>query len=98
MSQDMPESTRVMPVGGVGDRTMVAPGSVPPLGASFGDPAATQMGATVVCAVCRSTNPALETYCVECGFLLSSSPGAAEPADTPESSAPELVEAVTGRR
>jgi pSer/pThr/pTyr-binding forkhead associated (FHA) protein len=41
---------------------------------------ATQMGQTIACAVCSSNNPALEPYCIECGFLLASVPGTAESA------------------
>lgn len=59
---------------------------------------ATQMGGTVVCPVCSTVNPALETYCSECGFLLSSQPGtAADEADT--GGCPfSLVDDRTGRR
>src|SRR2546423_14293450 len=96
MSQDMNEATRVMPATGAPpiDRTMVA--QAPP-GAG-----ATQMGQTVACAVCSSNNPALETYCVECGFLLASAPGAQQ--EAAEDSGPAaggdfaLVEDQTGRR
>lgn len=34
----------------------------------------TQMAASVECPVCHSPNPPSETYCVDCGFLLSSEP------------------------
>ncbi|MGQ9454663.1 MAG: FHA domain-containing protein [Armatimonadota bacterium] len=34
----------------------------------------TQMAAKVECPVCHSPNPPSETYCVDCGFLLSSEP------------------------
>jgi pSer/pThr/pTyr-binding forkhead associated (FHA) protein len=82
--------TRVMdaPNGEV-ERTMVA-------GAVIGE--TTQMAATVVCPVCGTGNTSLETYCSECGFLMSSQPGsAAEPMSTP-SSAFELIEDRTGRK
>src|SRR5437867_401968 len=92
MAEDINESTRVMPAAGEAplDRTMVAT-VAPPAGA-------TQMGATLNCAVCNTTNPGLETYCVECGFLLSSSPGSLDGAEETESEAVELVETATGRR
>lgn len=82
------ESTQAMPA--AGGPTMPAPPQPQP-GAE-----ATQMGASIACPVCGTTNPGLETYCIECGFLLASSPGEAIAADTTPS--PELVEATTGRR
>lgn len=91
MGQESNEATRVMPSSGPPmDRTMVA-GEPPPAGA-------TQMGATIVCAVCQTSNSALETYCNECGFLLSSTPGEVEPGLAEEAAGMELVEASTGRR
>ncbi len=36
-------------------------------------PGATQALAPIVCAICGQSNPPGEVYCVECGFLLSSS-------------------------
>ena len=60
---------------------------------------ATQMGALISCAVCRSSNSALETYCVECGFLLASAPGQVEEPESGEGSEQfSLVESGTGRR
>src|SRR5687767_3938035 len=92
MPEDYNESTRVMPVGGEPpiDRTMVAT-AAPPAGA-------TQMGSTLACPICNTTNPGLESYCVECGFLLSSTPGAL--AEVPEAVGEEveLVESTSGRR
>jgi pSer/pThr/pTyr-binding forkhead associated (FHA) protein len=41
-------------------------------------PDATRALQPVVCANCSHTNPATETYCAECGFLLSSVPGTAD--------------------
>lgn len=35
---------------------------------------ATQMAINVDCPVCRTPNPPSETYCIDCGFLLSSAP------------------------
>ena len=92
MAEDYNESTRVMPVGGEApiDRTMVAT-AAPPAGA-------TQMGTTLACPVCRTTNPGLETYCVECGFLLTSTPGELNAAIDEGTEALELVESASGRR
>ncbi len=46
------------------------------------EPAAepTQFAAQVACPVCKSPNPPSETYCMDCGFLLSSAPVAVEQA------------------
>ena len=96
MEQEMNESTRVMPSGGVGpqDRTMVAT-APPPVGAG-----ATQMGQMVNCAVCGTNSPALETYCSECGFLLTSVPGAPseETSEAPDGPEFALVDNTSGRR
>jgi len=35
---------------------------------------ATQMAMNVECPVCRTPNPPSETYCMDCGFLMSSAP------------------------
>lgn len=35
---------------------------------------ATQMAMNVECPVCRTANPPSETYCIDCGFLLSGAP------------------------
>lgn len=98
MTQDTNEATRVMGVaGGPVDRTMVAGAPMP--GAAPGSAAATQMGQTVTCPVCKTNNSSLETYCGECGFLLSSAPGQiAEAAAPVEGPVFELVENSTGRR
>src|SRR5439155_26996553 len=91
MAQDNIDSTRVMPVTEEPiDRTMVASGAHPPAGA-------TQMGATVACPVCRTTNPGLESYCIECGFLLSSTPGEIEEGVESTTDGPVLVERSSGR-
>ncbi len=58
---------------------------------------ATRMGTGIVCAVCGTANSGLETYCSECGFLLSSTPGSIGEEDAPVSSAFVLVEDRTGR-
>ena len=91
MSQD--ESTRVMDTPPPGfDKTMVVgQGMTPPSGA-------TQMGATVSCPICKTNNSGLETYCSDCGFLLSSAPGAVSTETEPDAgSTIELLEASTGR-
>ncbi len=92
MTEDYNESTRVMPAAGEPpiDRTMVAT-APPPAGA-------TQMGGTLACPICNTTNPGLETYCVECGFLLTSTPGAVTEPEEPDGEAVELVESSSGRR
>jgi pSer/pThr/pTyr-binding forkhead associated (FHA) protein len=103
MGQDMNEATRVMGAAGTppddktmvagtmpSDRTMVA--GAPPMAG------ATQMGQTVVCVICRTTNSGLETYCGECGFLLASTPGSAAEAPAEEALSLELVENTTGRK
>lgn len=43
---------------------------------------ATQLAAGVDCPVCHTSNPPSETYCIDCGFLLSSQPAGV--ADMPE--------------
>ncbi len=94
MAQDANESTRVMTAAGAPpiDRTMVA-------GGSGGGAAAIQMGQMVSCAVCHTSNSAMETYCVECGFLLASAPGQVEEVDTGEGTEQfSLVENGSGRR
>ncbi len=58
---------------------------------------ATRMAAPVPCPVCGTANPALETYCIECGFLLSSQPGTPVAAEEPLCPY-ALVEETTGRR
>ncbi len=93
MSQNSPDPTRVMPAGAPIDRTLVA-------GAAFTPPppaGATQMGVTVSCGVCRTVNTGLETYCTECGFLLSSVPGEEAVPEVDSGPALELVETSSGR-
>jgi pSer/pThr/pTyr-binding forkhead associated (FHA) protein len=105
MAQDMNEATRVMGAGGApgapgvptDDRTMVAGGGADrTMVAGMAPPAGvTQMGQTVACPVCRTSNSTLETYC---GFLLASAPGAADEAPADDSPVVELVENSSGRR
>lgn len=52
---------------------------------------ATQMSVNVQCPVCRTPNPPSETYCIDCGFLLSTAPVGV--ADMPE--APSVGTLVT---
>lgn len=102
MTQDANEATRVMGAQGgpPNDRTMVA--GTPPYDGGVGGVSptgATQMGATVTCPVCRTNNSSLETYCGECGFLLSSAPGQVVEAEASiDAPIVELVENSTGRR
>lgn len=92
------EATRVMgaaaPTANSGmDKTMVAGSAMaPPV-------AATQMGVTVTCPICRTNNSGMESFCGECGFLLTSAPGEEAAAPT-EAIGPaiELVETTSGRR
>lgn len=45
---------------------------------------ATQFAANVTCPVCETPNPPSETYCIDCGFMLSSAPVALEDMPKPE--------------
>ncbi|MCE5322790.1 FHA domain-containing protein [bacterium] len=45
---------------------------------------ATQFAANVTCPVCETPNPPSETYCIDCGFMLSSAPVALEDMPEPE--------------
>lgn len=91
MFEDL-EKTNVLPP--VEDAT---PAAVPPEGVPAGAPERTALGVTLNCPVCGTVNPSLETFCVECGFLLSSQPGAAATEEQP--SCPyALVDERTGRR
>ena len=62
------------------------------------DPLRTQMGGTVQCPVCKSASPLLETYCGECGFLLSSQ--LSDQAELPVEDTPPaiLVDGSSGHR
>lgn len=89
MQEEISEPTRVMQAPADADRTQVAAAPAP-IGA-------TQAISPVICPVCHTSNPALEVYCVECGFLLASTPGTEE--QPPEAAAGlELLEASGGRR
>src|SRR5437763_17153368 len=98
------DSTRVMGTPGTppADRTMVAPaggaGATMQMPAGGFDPMRTQMGATTTCPVCRSTTPAMESYCGDCGYLLSSVPEADLVVPAEEAPAAELVDLETQRR
>ena len=52
---------------------------------------ATQLVANVDCPVCHTPNPPSETYCIDCGFMLSSEP--VEAGETPET--PQVGSLVT---
>ena len=84
------------------DRTMVVPGGMGATqqmpAAASGDVFRTQMGGTAACPVCQSTTPLMETYCGECGFLLSSSTGETMEAPIDEGPAGELVDGQSGVR
>ena len=58
----------------------------------------TQMGGVAACPVCQANTPIMETYCGECGFLLTSTPVA--DADLPAETGmmAELVDVANGRR
>lgn len=51
----------------------------------------TQMGASLECPVCRARNLSVDTYCAECGFLLTSTPSD-EIADTLEEAPASLTD------
>lgn len=53
---------------------------------ALGDVERTQMAVSMECPVCHTTNPPGEMYCGDCGFLLTSTPGALEE----EAAAPEV--------
>jgi pSer/pThr/pTyr-binding forkhead associated (FHA) protein len=57
---------------------------------------ATQMGMSVTCPVCRSTTPAGQQYCADCGFLLSSQPVEVVADDSPQILA-KMVDVTSGR-
>jgi pSer/pThr/pTyr-binding forkhead associated (FHA) protein len=59
-----------------GDATQVI-GSQPGPGMDGTD--RTQQAVTATCPVCRTPNPPVETYCQDCGLLLSSAPADVEP-------------------
>jgi pSer/pThr/pTyr-binding forkhead associated (FHA) protein len=71
---------------------------VMPTGGAAPSAGATQMGGTIVCPVCKSSNSGLEAYCAECGFLLASVPGQFPEAVVESAPGYELVDTATGRR
>lgn len=107
----MPPVNPASPGGQTGtfDRTMVAGSAAQMPGVGMGatqqmpagasDPFRTQMGGTTTCAVCKSTTPLTESYCGECGFLLTSAV-IAENLEIPqeEPAAAELVAEADGQR
>jgi pSer/pThr/pTyr-binding forkhead associated (FHA) protein len=64
------DQTRMMGVTG-----MPAGGVTVQVPAGPFDPMRTQMGGTTTCPVCKMSTPLAEPYCMDCGFLLSSTPG-----------------------
>jgi len=48
------------------------------------EPNATQFAANVTCPVCETPNPPSETYCIDCGFMLSFAPVAVEDMPKPQ--------------
>lgn len=98
------DSTRVMPAGapvGLSDRTMVVPpGGIGATQMPAGGPAdafRTQMGGTTTCPVCQSVTPLMETYCGECGYLLTAAAPESMEFPSEEPPAAELIEP-DGRR
>lgn len=94
MTTENVEPTRSMDAQDTMDRTIAQPAD--PALSTGSD--ATQMGVMVTCPVCRTSNPGLETYCSECGFLLASEPGAEADVEQKQASRFCLVEDRAGRR
>ncbi|MBI3948359.1 MAG: FHA domain-containing protein [Armatimonadetes bacterium] len=70
---DNTERTVVNAEGPAADATVaLAPGSAP---AAVEAPDRTQMAVSVECPVCHTTNPPGETFCGDCGFILTGTPG-----------------------
>lgn len=108
------DSTRLMPPNNPGtgqtgnfDRTMVATGAVQQMSAGatmqmpasgLNDPYRTQMGGTTSCPVCKATTPQMESFCGECGYLLTSAP--VEGLEVPQEEIPaaELIAEADGQR
>jgi pSer/pThr/pTyr-binding forkhead associated (FHA) protein len=81
------EPTRAMETGAAIDRTVLQGGAA----------GATQMGQTITCAVCGTTNTGIDLYCRDCGFLLASEPGVEVHDDTQAAPVLTLVDKRTGR-
>ncbi len=58
----------------------------------------TQIGTVKICPVCQTTNPGLETYCSECGFLLDSHPDESAIMPTEDEDTLCLIERKSGRK
>jgi len=58
---------------------------------------ATQMAVSVTCPICKTTTPAGEQYCSDCGFLLSSAPEEIVESPEPAPALPKLIEPTGGR-
>ena len=91
------DQTQVMGAPGVSDRTMVAGTPTMQMPTGF-DPLKTQMGGVATCPVCRANTPSMESYCSECGFLLSSSVTPDLVVPVAEAPIAELVDVTDGRR
>ena len=93
------DSTRMMPTGvGGGSATLMGGATQQMPAAGIGDAFRTQMGGTAVCPVCSSTTPLMETYCGECGFLMSSTPAESLEIPTEEAPVGELIALDDGRK
>ncbi len=93
------DSTRMMPteIGG-GSATLMGGATQQMPATGSGDAFRTQMGGTAVCPICSSTTPLMETYCGECGFLMSSTPAESLEIPTEEAPAGELIALDDGRK
>ena len=86
----LPDKTVVMP--GTSNATMQMPASA--------DSFRTQMGGVTTCIVCKASTPMMDSYCGECGFLLSSASSVPDQIVLPEEEAPvaELIDPQSARR
>ncbi len=96
------ESGNVMGGAGLPDKTVVMPGTsnaTMQMPASA-DPFRTQMGGVTTCIVCKASTSMMDSYCGECGFLLSSAGVASEEIVLPEAESPiaELIDPQSARR
>ncbi len=91
------DTNRVMP--SVSERTMVPGTDLNSTQMLSVDPLRTQMGAVTTCPVCKTTVPAMEKYCSDCGYLLEAGePPAPDLAVVAGNSAPaELFDPADGR-
>jgi pSer/pThr/pTyr-binding forkhead associated (FHA) protein len=85
------DATRVMGVAPQADAMTVQMGTP-------GDTLRTQMGGTTTCPVCKATTPILDSYCGDCGFMLTSEPGGEFAIPEEVLPAATLVDLQDGRR